>query len=100
MNNIINKKLSIILEEEDLNKIQSAHYLTNSTADLINRLALKIVEPENSEEALKRYMVMYSEYYENYEKIKIEIEKKYKPTDKEYRIWTIDFEEGTIIFEE
>lgn len=93
-------KKVIIMEEQDRDSLEREHYLVESVASLINRLATGAVQTPNAEEALEKYLAMHASHFRDYEKEKARVSAKYKPEDMpDGASWSVDFERKTITFE-
>lgn len=94
-------KYDVIITEEDRDNLEKLHYQVEARANLLNRLANNFDDMPNSSTLYNKYMEEYIDFYKQYERIKYDMELKYKPIEiaSTAKSWYVNFETCTMTFE-
>lgn len=89
------------ISEEDRNRIEALHYQVEARANLLDRLAGRVVVPEHGEEIFAKYMQEYEKCHKEYVDFKAILEERYKPLEiaESAESWSINFQNCDMIFE-
>lgn len=94
-------QITVKLSEQDRDKIERLHYQVEARANLLERIASGITNPDNANAAFDRFIQEYDKCFKEYVRFKDYLEQSYKPSEiaDTARSWSINFETSEMLFE-